>query len=181
MAHWSGTRSGWNTRGGSPSQRLRNQIEYQKNHPALHPFWKELRADWNTFHSWDKTEHEKIFELRDQQIDDHNSQFWTIHAEFDNPDSFYWSIRYEMAIRSLADLIGNDDAELWMELTWPGDSIDQVPYKLMFEQITFAINNPEITSQELECSCNGVTPLCDVCKAHLRVKANNEMIAEIEA
>lgn len=125
MTNWSGTRSGFNTRGGTPNQQLRNQIEYQEDQDHIN-----------------------------------------------DPNSAYWEMLADLTHRKLKELL-QSDYELWAEVTWHGDSLEQKTYREIYERMAWALNNPKITFQEIECSCNGVTTLCDVCKAReiIREKA----------
>ncbi len=73
MGNWSGVRSGWNTRGGTPMQH--------------------------------------------QQLDN-----------YAGPNSAYWKVKAEQERLKLFEVLG-DDFELWMEATWPDETIQLKSYK----------------------------------------------------
>jgi hypothetical protein len=133
MAHWSGVRSGWNTRGGTPKEHLRNHMDY--------------------------LEHQK--QLKD-------------------PNSSYWQTKAEITHLRLEELL-NSDFELWAEITWPDDTIEQQTYREIYERMDAALKLKELIFQELECTCNGVIALCKVCRASEWVRARNgNIVAETE-
>lgn len=125
MAHWSGTRSGWNTRGGTDKSRFRQL-------------------------------------MRDQEE----------ARELSDPDSPRWESRARSMMDILMEKIGQDDYDLWCEMTFPGESIQALTWQQIHE--TFRNYHDE----DLICSCSPASGMaCRVCMAYARLHNNIDELA----
>jgi hypothetical protein len=57
-----------------------------------------------------------------------------------NPDSPYWHGQFDLVRQDLTDLIGKEGYEQWAELVWPGETIDGLTWKQIYQQIDRALD-----------------------------------------
>ena len=57
-----------------------------------------------------------------------------------NPDGEYWKLGAKSAQAQLTYLIGNDEYEAWAELVWPGETIDALTWRDIYQQSNSALD-----------------------------------------
>ncbi len=80
---------------------------------------------------------------------------------------------FELVKSKLIELLGENDARLWMEVNGiytnyktPAGAAAHIKGALLLAK-TYG---HKVLTDDLECSCNGVTALCRVCKARARLQ-----------
>ncbi len=68
---------------------------------------------------------------------------------------------------------GYKDYRIWLEMRYPNIGIEDIDREELLIDLYYALDNPLMTREELECSCNGVTSLCGVCRADERIRWRN--------
>jgi hypothetical protein len=57
-----------------------------------------------------------------------------------NPDGRYWELGVQALRDQLADMIGKDNYREFAELVWPGETIDSLTWKQIYQQIDRALD-----------------------------------------
>ncbi len=97
------------------------------------------------------------------------------NPEIFDPNALYWRILAVQKGLELGEVIGSDNAHIWAEMTWPGDSIDSLTYKQVAEGYIAAIElGKDALLDMLECTCREDRPMCcEPCRAAARIRARS--------
>jgi hypothetical protein len=91
------------------------------------------------------------------------------------PDSNYWKYDAIEARASLAEMIGVQSYNLWSEITWPGETINNYTFKELSREFRSAISlGADKLLEMLECACVMPDHSCRVCCAQARITARVE-------